>query len=792
MSRIIPFSKCIARPNIGDRSFYLSKHLEGARELVRSFFPSSLGTIPQLLLELGAVCHDITKAHIDWQEYVQGKRQTGPNHSGSGAILFSYISYSILKEMNEWNNLENQLLWMLITRDIADHHGVLKGYAKNLEIEKGSFEKLDLTGIQQWLNSLFPQYSILLKLDRLNEWQYELFEEITEDVIDKIYDYYREEMCPLESMMEILQRWRFFTAILISSDRFDILPIYDDRFTEKNWLDIQAHIERFCQEGKNQPLTIIRVNAQKKILEQWKEHQHSHFFVLEMPTGYGKTLTALKLANEIGKREGYSKIIYVAPYLSILEQNAEFIKKAINHAPLSHHSMAIIDEKVILENQDSDENLDLIIQSWSNPIICTSFVQWMKAIFPKRAQDTLRRIFLQKSIIIIDEPQIISATIWNLFLKGLEALVQIYDCKVIFCSATMPPLHYGLKQSPVILHVSPEKQQERYQINVLSEDVDRESCVNRLLERNEPTAAVILNTIQDSIEVFDLIPNDCNIEKYLLHGLMIPLHKTIQLKKILEQMVNLRVHEPNKKIRVVSSQIIEAGVDFSFHYLFRALPILPSLIQAAGRVNRHGELETGIIEVAKYTRNSKDTRFVYGKELCKITDELLFSKDTWYESEMESLIKQYYDRMFEENRYETILLDIERAFLGGWETLSQHDVFKRDHIHRLPIFIPFPVQSVKAYVPNSIINLMEKFNVQNAEDIYELFLSKSLRREWSYNKNRQFHILFNQFIVNVPVEKAIKLIPKDEFLSKGIPILDDYSYSLEKGLVIDTIDDFLI
>lgn len=791
MSRIIPFSKCIARPNEGERVFYLKEHLEGVRNIARSFFPIELSSESRFLIELATICHDITKADADWQDYIHGRKLTGPNHSGSGAIIFSYLAYTVLKEMGVWDKWKLQLFWLLITRDIADHHGVLKGYVKNIEIEKGDFKKLDLQGIQQWIYLQFPQIkecNISFDVDSLDDWQYNSFEDFTEEIIDSIYDYHREEMLSADSMMEFLQQWRKLTSILIASDRFDISPVENPRFSKDDWTNIQEHIERYCQKGVKHPLAKIRSDAQQSVLEQWKINQISSFYVLEMPTGYGKTITALKLASEIGKSDGLSKIVYVAPYLSILEQNADSIRKSTEHLPMQHHSMAIVDKNILSENPDSDENIDLIIQSWANKIICTSFVQFMKAIFPKRAQETLRRIYLQNSIIIIDEPQIIDASVWNLFLNGLETICHIYNCRVIFCSATMPPFGYGLKNTPVRLSVSSKGKQERYKIHVLQEKMTAELCAERVQNLNEPTAAIIVNTIQDSINVFDSMSNTDFIEKYLLHGLMIPVHKSIQLKKIKEKMH----FQGQKKIRVIATQILEAGVDLSFHYMFRALPILPSLIQSAGRVNRHGEKDIGIIETAKFVRNDKDTRFIYGKDLCRISDGLLFTKEIWYESEIEILVKQFYNQMFKENRYESVLQDIEKAFLGNWETLTQHEVFKNDSFHRLPIFIPFSLNKVKKYIPETLIDLMNNFQVSDAEEIYELFLAKDLRKNWSFQQKKQFQILFHQFIVNVPVNQAIKLVPKEDFLSKKVPKLEDGRYSIEKGLDISGIDDFII
>ena len=532
MPRIIPFNKCLARPSENGDENYLVEHLEGVQCYMHSLFPNHLTNTEKTLMELAAISHDIGKAHYKWQEYIVGHTSNGPNHSACGAIFFSYIAYHYLKVNDKWKKFK--ILWLYLTRDIADHHGKLKGFAKNDEIEKGSFEYIDMNGIQKWLYKKFPifkEHLIPITEEDLDEWQYDIFEELIEDTIDEIYDEQRAFNQSIEEMMDTMQHWRLLTSIFVASDRFDIEHVYDERFSYKDWLKIDKHIKRFCDKGNSSPLGKIRSNAQKSILEQWEKRMNERFYTLEMPTGYGKTVTALKLASEISKKNKMSKIIYVAPYLSILEQNAQAIEQAIKQTPLQHHSMAVLNEKAVGENEHSDKHSELSIQSWAHNIVCTSFVQFMKAIFPSRAQETLRRIFLQDSIVIIDEPHIIDASVWNLFLKGLESISQIYNHSIIFCSATMPPFKYGLKAEPKKLSVTSNDSLDRFQIKIIN-SMDALACAEKLSSIKEPSSAAILNTIRDAIDVYDHLPEYPGMKCFLIHGLMIPLHKQIQLTKI--------------------------------------------------------------------------------------------------------------------------------------------------------------------------------------------------------------------------------------------------------------------
>ncbi|MBM7715525.1 CRISPR-associated helicase Cas3/CRISPR-associated endonuclease Cas3-HD [Bacillus thermophilus] len=802
MSSIIPFAMSIARPDDHGKQYLLTEHLEGVRNKARSFFTTDIDPTVKKLIEFAAISHDIGKANFEWQRYIKGESRRGPNHSHYGAIFFSYLSYHFLKESNVWNE-RYQMTWLFLTRDIADHHGVLKGYAKNEEIDTGSFEKMDMLGIERWIYSLYPEIesmNISINEEDINLWQDGEYMDILDEVFESIYDDLRQHEKNVDEMMAVLQQWRFFTSIFIAADRFDIQEATDRRIKKSDWNKIGDRINLFCLQGKEHPLASIRSNAQKSIIKQWNAEKNSSYYVLEMPTGYGKTITALKLASEIAKEKGFSKIIYIAPYLSILEQNADVIEKITGFTPLQFHSMAILknrgridNEHLLDENEKTDEMSDIHVQAWANPIICTSLVQWMKAIFPSRAQETLRRIFLQDAIVVIDEPQIIDAAVWNLFLKGTNAMSKLYHQVTIFCSATMPPFHHGLNEEPKRLTVSSKGSLNRYKLKLI-EPIDAAECAEKLSRLREPSGAAILNTIHDAIDVYQQLDQQKDTNTFLVHGLMVPIHKSIQIKQIFNALNSQRKKEHSQRILVISTQVIEAGADLSFHYMYRALPILPSLIQAAGRVNRHGEKDMGIIETGKLMRNDQDTRFIYAHHLRRISDDLLFQKDIWLEEETGNLIKQFYQNMFHENNYQSVLQDIKKAMEGNWEALSRHEVFGGNEYHRLPVFIPFKWEEYEPFISEDLKQLMEEFGASSPEDIYSIFKEKKMLNR-PYGEKKRFNILFHQFVLNIPAKKALKIVSKEDFLTDRIPILkDDGVYSPEKGLAFmeDEIDHHFI
>ncbi|MTI80798.1 MAG: CRISPR-associated helicase Cas3' [Firmicutes bacterium] len=787
MSGLKPFDQCIARPSTKEQDFLLTDHLMGVRNLAHSFFQNSSGTV-KMLIELVAISHDIGKAHIKWQKYISGKAKERVNHSSVGAIFFSYLAYHYLVIKESWDNY--QWLWLSLTRDIADHHGILKNLNLNENgLEYADLEKMDIDGIERFIKTTFPffkQQSISVNIDVLNDWQEDGLDELVDKVIERIIETNMNDKKSSTEMMKVLQELRAFTTILIASDRFDIKLIKDHRFSDGSQ-QLHNNIKSFCEEGKSHPLASVRNAAQTSILDQWQQQKVSRFFTLQMPTGYGKTLTALKLAVEMYQQQSLTKIVYVAPYLSILEQNAKAIEDALKIIPLEHHSMAILNQDVI--DEKDDDLSSLITQSWSNPVVCTSFVQFMKAIFPKRAQETLRRVYLSNSVILIDEPQIMDAEIWNLFLTGLQAITEQYNCRVIFISATMPSFEHGLTEKPQNLHIQSNMDNNRYVLRQVKE-MNEKNCAEMLADQSVPSSAVIVNTIKDAIKVYNEIHLSSDSEKYLIHGLMIPIHKKAKLNEINFALNKLKNKPSSQNIKVVSTQIIEAGADLSFHYMYRARAVLPSMLQAAGRINRHKELTLGIIETGPFIREETEIesrKYIYDSNLCRITDELLMKKAEWKECQLEQLVKQYYQIMFQENSYEAVLQDIASAYVGHWQVLSKHEVFKSE-VARLPIFIPWDWNYYSDYIPQPFLKLLHEFNVNHPNQLYNLF-TNSNRKKWSYQKQKLFSTLFNQFVLRVPAKQALKMVSKEDFLQYKIPMLmDDHVYDMQDGLILGAND----
>jgi len=773
MPRLIPFSECVARPPEGEQTFPLADHLRDAGELLALRCPDP-GLVP--LYRLAGLCHDIYKAHPDWQAYVlsRGAIRRGPAHAAAGAFLFSWLAYRWLKSKDLWSG--HRLLWLRMTRDIADHHGRLDPIESGTNpswLQKYEWVRLDLEGITHFLHNELPDIAgePLIPPD-LGEW-IRLVNRTLEDMVFEELDPESQGDTPLKQMRS-LQEWRQTTTALIVADRFSIHTISEAYWTLDAAEKAAEVLEQLLARLDKGALRALRSRVQEEALNRYREAGRPDFVTIGLPTGYGKTLLSLRLALDIVRNESFAKVIYVAPYLSILEQASQDMLRAYGIAPMEHHSLAVLQDgsKEKEESASAVAFNALMMESWAHPLVCTSFHQFSKALFPERAQHVLRRAWLDNSVIIIDEPQILKPEGWNLLLTALEAAAQLFRLKVIFLSATMPPMQYGLQRLPVELCPDAKPAINRYRLRWSDDPIDQHQLAELLLERSERSRAAILNTIRDAQLVYEALQEGGMPAEHLrlLHGGMTPLHKKVRISEIRDMLEDRQKH-----ITVVATQIIEAGVDVSFRFLFRANALLPSIVQAAGRLNRHAEDEPGLMIVRPFLRDGKtDTRnFIYRQDaLRKFTDELLASGngDGWDEAGLRQLLLEYYGNMFRHNTYEACLQDIAAACSGNWPVLGAFEPFDNEAF-RLPVFVPWDVpDDLRKWIPDHYKLLLDRFGVSKAEEIYERYLDRKWLRDLSTEERKNFMILFHYHVVNVPAKMAAGLV-KDDYLEQRIPCL---------------------
>ena len=379
-------------------------------------------------------------------------------------------------------------------------------------------------------------------------------------------------------------------------------------------------------------------------------------YSLTVPTGGGKTLASLAFALNHALKHGKRRIIYVIPFTSIIEQNAQVFRQMLgNDAVLEHHCNFITDDK--------DWKHKLAAENWDAPVIVTTNVQFFDSFYANRTSRCRKLHNVANSVVIFDEVQAIPVEKLKPCLEVIKELAANYRVTTVLCTATQPAINYsddfraGLRIDAEIIRDVPalfanlKRTEERF-IGTMSET----EVAERLMEHNQ--VLCIVNTRQQALDVFKTLPG--SEENIHLSALMYPAHRSEKLEEIRRR---LRP-ENNLPCRVVSTQLIEAGVDVDFPAVFRAVAGIDSIAQAAGRCNRNG-LHKSPCQVSVFAfPENRDCSFF--KQAAQ-TAEKLFGRFSGRLTEPEC-VRDYFEEYFWRNEQrmdmDGVVADCGKAAMG--------------------------------------------------------------------------------------------------------------------------------
>jgi len=333
-------------------------------------------------------------------------------------------------------------------------------------------------------------------------------------------------------------------------------------------------------------------------------------FRLAVPTGAGKTLASLRFALHCAAVHKKRHIFYVAPFKSILEQNAEVIRDSLNDMPevvLEHHG------DVVIERQEEDERYRRLTENWDEvPVIVTTAVQFFQTIFKEKRSNVRRFHSLCDSVIILDEVQAVPVRMLQLFNLAVNFLTEFCNTTVVLCTATQPLLDRMAKNSmlaPVDMTGSISEFEEAFR-RVEYHDCTEESvtgfsaaqAAGFIGEKAGEFGQVlaIFNTRASARQVYENLKGQVDGSLYYLSTWMCARHRSDRLEEIREKI------SAGERVVCISTQLVEAGVDFSFRCVIRSLAGLDSLIQAAGRCNRNGAPEMGQVYLIRMSGEAEN------------------------------------------------------------------------------------------------------------------------------------------------------------------------------------------
>lgn len=630
----------------------LRSHLNGTAILAESY---SVDALKDILYNAGLL-HDVGKYQTSFQEKIRGELKR-VDHSTCGAI--------------EAKNTMPPLIATIMEFIIAGHHSGLPDGGKKED---------------QPYDSYAGHYSLYARLkmadfDPYGDYKSDVvLKKIDEDEFNRFLTYLLEDIMPLWQSNQVLASELFIDEIsylirycyscLTDADSIDTEHFC--RGVTRNTLKADFHIclKKLDEQLKRLSNTKNQTRLQKtraKIQQQAFTyiHEDADIYLMNMPTGSGKTLCSAKCALLKALEEKKKHIIYVIPYNSIISQTADEFHQIFNRdAPSRNEEVHILRHQSTYSIED-EENADDIYklqvsqatENWDADFIITTEVQFFETMFSSKRGKLRKMHNMADSVLVFDEAHLLPVKFLQPCLEGIGVLIQKLGCKAILLTATMPDYRQlvdtyvptGLRIKELVpdrtdFHVFDKCTYTN--LGAISED--------QLLEHvtGGGSTLVVVNTRRKARELFEKLGGGNRKNLYHLSTLMTKrdLQDTIdEIKRKLEQM-NFEKGGKGEPFIVISTSLVEAGVDLDFMNAYREITGLDSILQTGGRCNREGRWMNGNVYIFELVSNEKIRRAEEDPKVV-VTKALL---EQYKDLASEDCIKEYYKRVYLTDKSEIV------------------------------------------------------------------------------------------------------------------------------------------
>lgn len=464
------------------------------------------------------------------------------------------------------------------------------------------------------------------------------FATLTQEEITPPYN----ELCSAKDPTELIERYAFFTKFVFScltdADFLDT-EIFCNKNVERGMSgDFEKALDKLNRELSDMPSDNPLRQARSRIQQQAFDNSvnKSHISILDMPTGSGKTLCSLKLALESGKK----RIIYVIPYTSIIEQTANKFEKMFGDVlpVLQHHSNYSYDGNTEEEKKTADK-LKRTCENWDAPLIITTSVQFFQSMYHYKGSALRKLHNLRDSVIVFDEIHLIPTELLRPCLKAVGYITKYLNSEALFLSATMPDYSKLFdKFLPDVNYNKLVTDRTNFKYFKKCEYKDKGKTTLETIAENASrckNALIVVNTKKTAAELYNLVQG----EKYHLSANMTPAHRSRVIEVVRKKL------KKGEYITVVSTSLVEAGVDLDFNTVFRQLSGLDSILQAGGRCNREGKDDKGYVYVFDI-----DETYRKGSDLAMRINKTKGLLEKYQDITSYDCIKEYYDGIFDFNQ----------------------------------------------------------------------------------------------------------------------------------------------
>lgn len=549
----------------------LRVHLRDTAKAAKTFSSKFLSGDWGEALGLG---HDVGKGRLAWLNYLKSKRGYSGEiqydeeaHLEGQAGKLPHAIYGA--EIGE--QLFGKVSGRFLAYCIAGHHAGLPDWSgaegagqSSLQFQKSQMKDLDqinekiIAELSQ-IKPLKPPWKFKSGLD-VSLWIRMLFSSLVDA------DYLDTEIYMNENKAQIRGQYCSIPELL-------------ERLTQ--------HCEILEANAKKTRVNEIRKKIRAQCRQAAQEQQGN--FSLTVPTGGGKTLNSLSFALEHAKIHKLDRVIYVIPYTSILEQTVNVFRSAVGEDQVVEHHSSINEDEVSVASRLATEN-------WDAPLVVTTSVQFFESLFASKPSRCRKLHNITRSVIVLDEAQLVPVELLAPILETLQLLVERYHVSLVISTATQPAFKErmvagkpfkGLKRVKEIIGTE-EQVRSLYQTLIRNHvhfpddlgEISGWGDIAARLKQQEQVLCIVSDR-RSCRELHKLMPP----ETYHLSALMCGQHRSDVIKKIKQKLAD------QLPVRVISTQLVEAGVDLDFPIVYRALAGLDSIAQAAGRCNREGRLE---------------------------------------------------------------------------------------------------------------------------------------------------------------------------------------------------------
>jgi len=756
------------------------------------------------------VTHDLGKATKFFQDYIivtdeKKKKSLKAKDNTHHGLLSAFFTYAVIKEYLSQSQRKGELadfLPILSFLAVKRHHGNLVNAMneisevdvvreKILKTAKEQIESMDKTEINEILAMLFTEGMINLKID-IDDISKYILQNASKEISrkdERIIRYLRDKTDLYPYFIT-----QFIYSVLLDADKTD--AGLDGKDLDR--LDLPADLVDQYRDRKGFTSDRNNINSLRNQIyedamvgiKEW--NLDNKILSLNVPTGTGKTLTslsfALKLRDRLKNDRNFTpRIIYALPFLSIIDQNYDVFEDVVTQGGelkdsrllLKHHHLADVNYKIEDKEDEfyrADESL-LLLEGWNAEIIVTTFWQFFYTLFSNRNKLLRKFNKLANSIIILDEVQSVPHQYWQLIHDATKMLCEKFNSYVILVTATQPLI---FDEAIGEIEEITQNKEEYFR------DLDRIELIPRietaltleefkaLIEKDltdnpKKDFLIVLNTISSANDVYKFIKGlDLeNTEKFYLSTNVIPKERLERIRAIKGHSKKDANESPRKRKVIVSTQLIEAGVDIDADLVYRDFAPMDSINQVAGRCNRNSaKADKGTVSIFILKDDRKEFyKYIYDPFLMSKTLDILKPiKGSIRESAILELNNKYFKAvkrgMGDEKSKENLACLAQLSF----QDLSKKFKLIEDDYPKVNVFVEIDKTAAEIWTKYQDLK-MEK-------DIKERIRKKlAIRKE------------FSEYVISAPEKYAHNLVAEDSdmgYISKDE--LSNY-YDLETGFM---------